>query len=112
MHNLESELLDLKSENECLRQHQINVEAQVQKNTQEVLAEQLREMSCVLEEFDEKYTKKEKQVDSLKSQVQELKEDREKLQDLYSQTSNTLHAKQCENERLQQDTTLELSQIQ
>jgi septal ring factor EnvC (AmiA/AmiB activator) len=61
-------------------------------------SEQLREMTAVLEEFDEKYSRKEKQLEASRRQTDQIKEAFEGLKQLQNQTTGQL--KRTEEELL------------
>ena len=61
-----------------------------------MLSEQLKEMTAVLEEFDLKYTRKEKQLEVARDQNKQLKAAFEQIKDMKSDLSFRLQAKESE----------------
>ena len=56
--------------------------------SEQMLSEQLKEMTSVLEEFDLKYSRKEKQLLTARNQNQQLKEAFDKLKDMQTKVTD------------------------
>lgn len=65
-------------------------------HAEQMLSEQLKEMTAVLEEFDLKYTRKEKQLEVARDQNKQLKAAFEQIKDMKSDLSFRLQAKESE----------------
>ena len=72
----------LKQQNQELKDGSNENRALLVQGSEQMLSDQLKEMTAVLEEFDHKYSRKEKQLDVARNQNAQLKDAFDKLRDI------------------------------
>ena len=110
-YNQKLELMN--EENKLVRKELLKLQAELEKNqqtdiTQGILNNQLKEMTDVLEEFDRKYSKKEKALQTAKKQNQQLKDAFDNIKKSQLEAEKVYSDMQMHHEKERNDLQVEL----
>ena len=110
-YNQKLELMN--EENKLVRKELLKLQAELEKNqqtdiTQGILNNQLKEMTDVLEEFDLKYSKKEKALQTAKKQNQQLKDAFDNIKKSQLEAEKVYSDMQMHHEKERNDLQVEL----
>ena len=103
----------MNEENKLVRKELLKLQAELEKNqqtdiTQGILNNQLKEMTDVLEEFDLKYSKKEKALQTAKKQNQQLKDAFDNIKKSQLEAEKVYSDMQMHHEKERNDLQVEL----